>query len=290
MNRRLLIQFFLILSCLPMNIQAEEMILEIIPLQHRTTDDIVHILRPLVVPGGTITGMNNQLIIKTTPDNLAEIKNILQSLDHSPRRLLITVKQDIGGQIQAREDSLSGKYSSGDISIESKDPGPSDEGLVISGKDDKGNVIRYRTLDTTSGTDDKNAFTVQALEGYPAFIQAGQSVPVQNRSTFVTPGGVVVNDTTEYYEATSGFYVLPRLNGDQVTLLVAPRLSRVNPGQTPVFDVQNVETTASGRLGEWIELGGINQSFNDDSRQTLSSSRTRGQEIRSVLIKVDEIK
>ena len=77
--------------------------MEIIPLQHRMTDDVVPILRPLVAPGGTITGMNNQLIIKTTPDNLAEIKNVLQSLDRSPRRLLITVKQDIGGQIHTQE-------------------------------------------------------------------------------------------------------------------------------------------------------------------------------------------
>lgn len=290
MKRRLFILLFLTLSCLSPDVQAQEMIMEIIPLQHRMTDDVVPILRPLVAPGGTITGMNNQLIIKTTPDNLAEIKNVLQSLDRSPRRLLITVKQDIGGQIHTQEHSVSGKYSSGNISIKSRDPGHSHEGVIISGKDDEGNIVRYRGLDTTSETDDENAFSVQALEGYPAFIQSGQSVPVQNRTAYVTPDGVVVNDNIEYHDATSGFYVLPRLNGDRVTLLVAPRLSRIKPGQAPVFDVQNVETTASGRLGEWIELGGIDQSFSDNSRQTLSSSRTRGQELRSVLIKVVEIK
>ena len=131
---------------------------------------------------------------------------------------------------------------------------------------------------------------MQALEGHPALIQAGQSVPVRNQTAYVRPDGVVVQNTTEYYDSTSGFYVLPRLNGDVVTLLISPRLSSVKPGQSPTFDVQNVETTASGRLGEWISIGGINQSFDDSNRQTFSSSRTRGSETSSVLIKVDEIK
>jgi len=277
---------------------AEKMELEIIPLQNRMIEDVIHILRPLVTPGGTITGMNNQLIVKTTPDNLAEIKRVLESLDRPLRKLLITVTQDIGGQFQRREDALSVKYSTGDVSISSKDPNRSKEGLVIAAAEDKedeededdGNRIQYRNLSNQTTIDDRNAFRVQTLEGSPAFIQSGQSVPIRNQTAFVRPDGVVVNNTTEYYDATSGFYVLPRLNGDRVTLLVAPRLTSVQPGRTPTFDVQSVETTASGRLGEWIRIGGINQSFDDSSRQNFSSSSARGTETSSVLIKVDEIK
>jgi hypothetical protein len=39
-----------------------------------------------------------------------------------------------------------------------------------------------------------------------------------------------------------------------------------------------------------MELGGIEQSFNREGRQNFSSSSVRGQELRTVLIKVDEIK
>lgn len=271
-------------------VYADNMELEIIPLQSRMTEDVIPILTPLVAPGGTITGMNNQLVIKTTPDNLVEIKQVLESLDRPPRRLLITVTHDVGGQIQSREDALSGRYSTGNISISSKDPNRTREGLVIAAEDDDGNRVQYRNLNKRTNIDDRNAFRVQALEGHPAFIQSGQSVPVRNQTAYVRPDGVVVQNTTEYYDATSGFYVLPRLNGDVVTLLIAPRLSSVKPGQSPTFDVQSVETTASGRLGEWISIGGINQSFDDRNRQTFSSSRTRGSETSSVLIKVDEIK
>ena len=273
----------------PLLAQAEEMTLEIISLEHRMVDDVVQILRPLVAPGGTITGMNNQLIIKTTPENLAEIKNVLANLDRSPRRLMISVKQDIGGNLQQSEHSVSGRYKAGDVAVSTGDPQRTREGLVISGRDQDGNVIRYRLQDSSSNSEDRNTYTVQATEGYPAFINSGQSVPVPNRAAYVTPGGVVINDSTQYVDANSGFYVLPRLSGDQVTLLIAPQLTRVTPGKAPVFDVQNVETTATGRLGEWIELAGVNQQSSNSNRKILSSSTARGSELRSIYVKVVEI-
>lgn len=288
MNKtRLITLFFLVF--LPLLSAAGEMTLEVIPLKHRLTDDVIPILRPLVVPGGSISGMNNQLIVKTTPENLAEIKNVLDSLDRSPRRLMIYVKQDVAGKIQSSDHSVSGRYSSGDVSAGVNNPQRSREGLVISGRDDNGNVIRFRLQDSSSSSEDKNTFTVQATEGYPAHISTGQSVPVSGRTAYVTPGGVVINDSTEYVDASSGFYVLPRLSSDQVTLLIAPQLTRVAPGEAPVFDVQNVETTATGRLGEWIELGGINQQFSNNNRRIISSSSAQGSEQRSIYVKVIEI-
>ncbi len=262
--------------------------LEVIPLQKRSVDDVIQIIRPLVTPGGTVTGMNNQLIIKTTPSNLAEIKQILSKIDYAPRRLMITVKQNVAGDSYLREDSLSGKYSSGDVQIKTgRDH--SNEGLSVSAGD-KDSHIRYRTLNSTSRADDRNTYRVQALEGQPAFINQGQSIPVYSPNTVITENGVVVNQSTEYYDVGSGFYVLPRLNGDQVTLLAATELSSIKPGHHATTRVQGLETTVTGRLGEWMELGGIDQSFNRERRQNLSSSNARGQELRSVLIKVDEIK
>jgi hypothetical protein len=280
----------LILLCSPILVHAQEMTMEIITMQHRNTNDVIQILQPLVVPGGTVTGMNNQLIIKTTPENMAELKRVLESLDRTPRRLLISVRQDSAGITHRQEQALSGKYSQGDVTTEIKDPSHTHEGLVVSGRDDKGNVVRYRQQDTSATSSDQNSFRVQATEGYPAFINVGQSIPVPNSTTYVTPNGVVVNNATEYVDATSGFYVLPRLNGDQVTLQVAPTLSKASTGGMPVFDVQNVETTATGRLGEWLEVGGINQDSSGNNRRILSSSNRQGQLSNTIFIKVEEVK
>ena len=279
---------FTLALLLPHIALAENMQLEVIPLQKRMVDDVIQIIRPLVAPGGTVTGMNNQLIIKTTPSNLAEIKQLLKQIDHAPRRLMITVKQDVAGDSQFREDSLSGKYSSDDVQIKTgRDH--SNEGLSVSAGDKDSN-IRYRTLSGSSRADDKNTFKVQALEGQPAYINQGQSVPVNLSNTVITRNGVVVNRSTDYQDVSSGFYVLPRLNGEQVSLLAATELSSIKPGRHAATNVQGLETTVTGRLGEWMELGGIAQSFNREGRQNFSSSNVRGQELRTVLIKVDEIK
>lgn len=137
-----------ILLSLPQIALAANMQLEIIPLQNRMVDDVIHIIRPLVVPGGTVTGMNNQLIVKTTPANLAEIKLTLNNIDHAPRRLMIIVKQNVDGSNHLREDSLTGKYTSDNVQINTSHD-HSNEGLSVSAGDEKSN-IRYRMLNNTS--------------------------------------------------------------------------------------------------------------------------------------------
>ena len=68
--------------------------LEIIPLQHRTVEQVLPVLRPLLEPGGTLTGQSNQLIVRASPRNLAEIRSALEAIDRPLRRLQISVRQD----------------------------------------------------------------------------------------------------------------------------------------------------------------------------------------------------
>lgn len=279
---------FMLLSSLP--VYAGDMQIEVIPLQHRMSDDVVEILRPLVVPGGTVTGMNNQLVIKTTPENLAELKQVLESLDRTPRRLMISVRQNVQGSFNNRDQSVSGRYSSGDIEISNENRRESRSGVSVGVDDGNGNRVRYRDNNSAGDSSGHSNYRVQATEGYPAYINTGTSVPIQTSNSYVTANGVVTNDSVEYVDADSGFYVLPRLNGNQVTLLVAPTLTQVTPGKAPVFDTQNVQTTATGQLGEWLEIGGVNQQSSTDGSANLSRSRSFNRELRSVLIRVDEIK
>jgi type II secretory pathway component GspD/PulD (secretin) len=267
---------------------AESMKLEIIELKNGVVSDIIPVLKPLVAEGGTVTGMNGKIIIKSTPSNLKQIKQILAQIDKAPRRLMISVKQNVDGSLKTSEDGLSGRYISNNIKIES--PDISNEGTIIQGQDSDGNVIRYRTLETRSNIEDRNVFRVQTLEGHHAHINIGNSVPIPTSNTIVTGAGVVIQNGVEYREVTSGFYVLPRLQGDNVTLLIAPKLSRISPNQAAIFDVQEVETTAIGKLGEWIEIGGATQHYNNDNRRNVIRTKQRGQEQRNVLIKVEEIK
>ena len=267
---------------------AESMKIETIPMQHRLVEDVIPIIKPLVVEGGTVTGMNNKLIVKTTPSNLKQIKQVLAEIDYAPRKLMISVKQDIDGNFRNREGGLSGRYDSENVDITV--PDRSNKGTIIQGKDSDANVIRYRSVDTRSRIEDRNTFRVQTMEGNPAYISTGQSVPVASNSPYVTLEGIYLQGGVEYRDVTSGFYVLPRIRGDNVTLAISPYMQRIHPHQRDSFDVQRMETVASGKLGEWLELGGAAQHYNDDAQRNTISTKRRGQELRTILIKVEEVK
>jgi len=68
--------------------------LEIIPLRHRTAEQLLPVLQPLVEPGGTLSGQRGQLFLRASPGNIAEIKRALEAIDRPLRRLQIAVRFD----------------------------------------------------------------------------------------------------------------------------------------------------------------------------------------------------
>lgn len=245
-------------------------------------------IQPLVAPGGTVTGMNDQLIVKTTPANLAEIKRILAAFDRTPKTLKITVRQDVTGSSAMQEDAVSGRLQHDKLSGRVPDPG-TPAGASIGYRDDNGNTVRYRALNTRSSDDSHNTHFVTTLEGSPALIQTGQSLPYPYQSTRVDGYGVVVQEGIDYRNVSSGFYVTPRTHGDEVTLDIAPQLERADPAQRGAIDTRHTSTTVRGRLGEWISLGGVNESASGDSQALLARTRSHGEESYNVWVRVEEI-
>lgn len=264
-----------------------QMQVEVIPLQHRFPDDVIPVIRPLLATGGSVTGMNNQLVVKTTPGNLAEIRAVLDSIDRKLRRLRISVRQDADRVRELSRQSVSGRVEAGDVTLRQQG-GAGADGVTV-GVGDRDSHLEYRRQDRATGASDRAAYQVQALEGQPAFIRTGQTVPVPQRTVTAPNGVIVVQDTVAYHDADSGFWVLPRLSGEVVTLLIAPRTTKVNAGVVPTFDVQGAETTVSGRLGQWIDIGGISQSASRSSRELPGS--TTGHEARNftLQVRVEEI-
>jgi len=92
--------------------------LEVISLRHRTADQVLDTLRPLVEPGGTLTGQGNQLIVRVSPDNLAEIRRALDAIDRPQRRLQISVRFDSAGHASRRDLGASGVISNQGVRVE----------------------------------------------------------------------------------------------------------------------------------------------------------------------------
>ena len=104
-------------------------------------------------------------------------------------------------------------------------------------------------------------------------------IPVRNRGAVAGPGGVYRYDSTEFYPAVTGFYTIPRLNGDEVFLEMNTvsrkrknlKLGGYHPQQN--IAVSNINTSVTGKLGEWMVIGNIDQSGVNKYRGIAAISR-----------------
>ncbi len=270
-------------------LHAEPVQLKIIPLKHRLASDVVPILKPLVTEGGSISGMSNQLIIRTTPKNLQALLKTLKAIDRPLQSLKISVRYDTHGKSQGREQGADGYYQNENIRIETRNPGTyKSDGQTVTIQRKNGE-IRYRSWSTQSETDDNRVYFVRTVEGQPAWIRLGESVPVPERTIILHPYGAAdIYDTVSYRDISSGFYVIPHLNGDRVTLMISPQRSRA--GHSYGFiETQEAEMTVSGSLGQWIDLGGITEQYKEQTEEGLYQTHHYGQSRNHIFVKVEAI-
>src|SRR5688572_25613092 len=83
--------------------------LEVIALRHRTAEQVLPALRPLLEPGATLTGHGTQLIVRTSPANLAELRRALDAIDRPARRLQISVRMEGAAERSVQEVEASGR-------------------------------------------------------------------------------------------------------------------------------------------------------------------------------------
>ena len=140
------------------------------------------------------------------------------------------------------------------------------------------------TRDIENSADVQN---VQVLEGNAAFIRVGQSVPYQSRTVVRGRQGTTVVEDTQFQDVSSGFYVLPRVSGSQVTLEINPQRNTL--GSEGAVNVQQASTVLSGRLGEWIELGGVGQQGSSSGSGTVYSTQDVSADNRSIFVRVEEV-
>lgn len=261
--------------------------LEVFTLRHRNAEDVLPVVRTLLEPDGTASALDAQLIVRTSPHNLEEIRRVLPALDTPLRRLKITVLQDIDSETAHRMLGTSANFGAGNarISTDGAQGGPG--GAVISverGTDRlavQGNVMQGRESD-------RQVQTVRVVEGGRARIVIGKTMPVVRRQTLQSAGQTQVFETTQFREANSGFYVVPRVNGDRVTLEIDAQNERFSPNATDGnAQIQQVHTTVSGRLGEWLSLGEVGEQNQQESRSISSAGTSRLREQRSILLRVE---
>lgn len=276
MNRHWRSALWALLLALPALQAVADYPLEIIRLEGRPVEQVLPIIRPFLIEGGSAGGMNNQLILRTSKENLEEIRRILQRIDRPPRRLVISVRQ---GALGMERDS----GVAADVRVRAGESIDIGTGRPMA---DAG--IRLHGLSSSTRSDLTVSQRVQTLEGRPAFISTGRSVPV-TRERFIAGAPLpAYGSRTRYRNITQGFYALPRLNGDRVTIELSPQMERFGT-RGGEFDIQRVRTVVSGRLGEWIAVGQSSRHGGSGASTTLRRLSTRDHQDSTLYLKVDEL-
>jgi len=164
--------------------------LEVIPLRHRTADQVLPALRPLMEPGATLTGQGNQLIVRTSPANLDELMRALEAIDRPSRRLQISVRYDDAVDSTVTNTGVGGRVSN------------------------RGARIDIEASERQSQSASRGEQRIQVLEGGRAFIASGRLTPIFD-------GSVV-------QQSVSGFEAVPRLAGGRVLVDLYQRSDRAD--------------------------------------------------------------
>lgn len=228
---------------------------QVLPLNYRTSADLLPVAQQIVGSNGTVAAYGNQLVVNADPDKLDELTALLEQLDKPARRLLISVDTS---------DSNTANQS----------------GYRVNGGGST-RIIQYGTDNRSGGVQQ-----VQASEGSPALIQVGQSVPLTTASS---DGYGRVQAQTEYRNVTQGFYVTASVTGDVVHLDITTNNDRMSQERPDVVNVQGTETRVSGRLGEWMTLAGMNEHSSINQQGLARQYSTQGRNDMTVRVKVDAL-
>jgi type II secretory pathway component GspD/PulD (secretin) len=278
----------LCLAFIPPGASAGEV--RLIELRHRTAEELLPILSPVVPAGEALTGRGHQLIHRGSPRTRQQLEQLLAQLDVAVQTLKITVRQTAVQDSDRTRYSVSGAGSagSGNVRVYTNRPSPagSEPGLTATVGGRHGHVRVDASTRQTRGRGE-SVQTLRVRDGARAHIRIGQSVPHVRTILALTNNQTIINQGIELQDVTTGFDVLPRVRGDQVLLEITPRLSSFANPAVGLVNFSELRTTVMVKRGEWIDLGLLGGTGSEVRRTLLDSASHNESERRTVLLKVE---
>jgi len=243
--------------------------MEVIELNYRPADELLPTVQSVLGQEGNASAYGQKLIVNAPPAKIRELRELLAQLDTRPRRLLISVDRGQNQQGALNDFSVDGTISGGNAEIKIGQG-------EVNGRD------QVRIIRSTSAGGSSRIQQIQTNEGYAALIQGGQSVPISNTWQ---DGKGNIHQETSYRDLNQGMYVTATVSGEQVFLDISNQHNRLSgSGQ---IELEQVATRISGRLGQWIDLGGIDNEENQQGRDILRSTHGQSRDAMQLRVKVE---
>jgi type II secretory pathway component GspD/PulD (secretin) len=235
--------------------------LEVIDLKYRTAAEVIPVLQPLVEQGGALTGQDYKLFVRTSPANLQQLRAAVEQLDRRPNQLIVSVRRSTQQEIDRERAQASAVVSN------------------------RGSAVAVNATSSSARDHNDGVASVQVIEGNSAFISSGSDVPIVTAAAARGGHRPFAGAVTEYRNLSSGFLVTPRVNGTHVVLDLEQQDERVVNG---TVQTQHLTTQASGPVGEWIRLGGVDETASSQSSVILGRQYSTQSDAREVWVKVDK--
>jgi type II secretory pathway component GspD/PulD (secretin) len=237
-----------LLAALPGWAQTPGQSLEVIKLKYRPAEDLIPTLRPLLEPGGALSGDGFNLFVRATPANLAQLRQALEQLDRRAVQYLISVRNSTRQEIERERLAAAAAVSNNGVRA------------------------TVQATDANARSRGTNLASVLVMEDNEGFIAMGQGQS---------------NSGSDGRNLNSGFTVIPRSLGEDRVRLEINQQSRQRNAVSGRIESQGLTTQVSGKLGEWLELGGLSGSASSTQSGILSRSYSSSTDERSVWVKVE---
>lgn len=236
--------------------------LRVFELQHRSGEELIPLLRPLLAPDAGLSATGHTLIVRAHEQDLLKLGLLLDELDRPRRQFLVTISQGGDGRQQHR-------------SID-----------VDTGSNTAGRTQVYSTRRHQQHQEQQQ---LRISEGEWAMIRAGQAIPQAVQHEHHGPGGITVERRIEYRDVDTGFEVRITRSGERLHIESRPHYAKQLAGGRGEITQQEVHTRLTTTAGEWVLIAGSESQHKRDGAGTIYSTRQRHVDTQQVWLKIDEI-
>ena len=259
-----------------------------IELQNRPAEEVIPVVEPMLEAGDAISGQGFNIFLRSSPQTAARVRSMIDALDIPAKMLQVSVFQGSERDLGALDVSGSIQIETGDVSVDIGSGGNDD--------DSGGGSVTYSTADgsasargisTQNSLRDNPIHQIRVADGSEAYIETGERIPYFYGAAWIGRRGVAGG--IEYRDAITGFYVLPRVRGDNVMLEVSPFKNSQSAEGGGNIDTQSASTTITGPVGQWLLIGGVTEQLERTESVTGRTTATRSTNNAGIWIKADLI-
>lgn len=191
-------------------------------------------VEPVMPDSVGLSATGFRLIARGTPAQLEELETLIRDLDAAAPDIVIETRRTADRLDQERDIGAQGSI----------------------GKDEQ--RLQARVYSSQDAAESDRIQRARGQAGRPVYINRGVELPVRDRSVSIGEERTGVTERTHYRSYRRGFYATAIVNGDRVRVEISTADDQA--GGRGAAERRRLVTTVTGTLGEWLLLGGVEES------------------------------